>query len=184
MKAKASETTANTAATATDAKKAQAFDIAKFAGIFAAIGMAVGFIGSFLTSLAMGLAALKWWQFILVFVGIILVISGPSMFIAWLKLRRRNLAPILNANGWAINAEAIVNVPFGKTLTQEAQFPLLNGQRSMKPWQKWCIAIAIILGLAGIGYCCYKFIPSHAEGEDAGTELVDSTATAEAAPEE
>ena len=33
-----------------------------------------------------------------------LAISGPSMLIAWLKLRQRNIGPILDANGWAVNA--------------------------------------------------------------------------------
>ena len=58
--------------------------------------------------------------------SLFLVISLPSMVIAWLKLRRRNLAPLLNANGWAVNADAIVNVLFGKTLTEIAQFPIIK----------------------------------------------------------
>lgn len=45
------------------------------------------------------------------------------MIIAYLKLRKRNLAPILDANGWAINARAIVNIQFGNTLTQLAELP-------------------------------------------------------------
>ena len=89
-----------------------AFDIAKFAGIFAAIGMALGMIGTMLVSVAKGWVTLTWWQQILVFCGILLIISGPSMVMAWLKLRRRNLAPVLNANGWAVNADAIISVPF------------------------------------------------------------------------
>ena len=36
-------------------------------------------------------------------VGLVLLISGPSMLIAFLKLRQRNLGPILDANGWAVN---------------------------------------------------------------------------------
>ena len=38
------------------------------------------------------------------------------MAIAWLKLRKRNLGPILDANGWAVNAKARMNVPFGGAL--------------------------------------------------------------------
>ena len=96
------------------------FDIAKFAGIFAAIGMAVGYIGSFLTSLATGvksIATTAWWALPVAIISLLFVISGPSMILAWMKLRKRNLAPLLNANGWAINADAIVNVLLGKTLT-------------------------------------------------------------------
>ena len=125
------------------------FDIAKFAGIFAAIGMAVGYIGSFFTSLALGLKGLGWWGW-LVIPGLLLVISGPSMILAWMKLRKRNLAPLLNANGWAINADAIVSVLFGNTLTEQANFPILKlKKKGLSNGGKWAIAVtAILLGVA------------------------------------
>lgn len=128
MTAKAQTSLANPPATpaAGEAPKKSAFDIAKFAGIFAAIGMALGYIGAFLTDLAKGVAAAEWWQILVAIAAILLVISGPAMILAWMKLRRRNLAPILNANGWAINADVIVNVPFGATLTDQVQFPLVK----------------------------------------------------------
>ncbi len=110
-----------------DAKAATPpFDIAKFAGIFAAIGMALGMIGTALTSLAEGIFASKWWELILSFVAILMIISGPAMVMAWMKLRRRNIAPLLNANGWAVNAEAKISIPFGESLTDSAKFPLLK----------------------------------------------------------
>ena len=134
-----------------------AFDIAKFAGIFAAIGMALGMIGTMLGAVAKGWISLTWWQQILVFVGILLLISGPSMIMAWLKLRRRNLAPVLNANGWAVNADAIISVPFGKKLTEQVAFPLVKTRR-MKPWCAVLLVLSIIaiLGLGGWGV--YKYI--------------------------
>ncbi|MBR5583242.1 MAG: hypothetical protein IKW21_01805, partial [Lachnospiraceae bacterium] len=110
-----------------DAKAATPpFDIAKFAGIFAAIGMALGMIGTALSSLAKGIFALEWWQLILSFVAILMIISGPAMVMAWMKLRRRNIAPLLNANGWAVNADAKISIPFGETLTDSAKFPLMK----------------------------------------------------------
>ncbi len=109
-----------------NAEKKPAFDIAKFAGIFAAIGMALGMIGSALVSVAQGMKGFAWWQYLVIFVCILLVISGPSMIMAWMKLRRRNLAPVLNANGWAVNADAIISVPFGRTLTEQVKFPVVK----------------------------------------------------------
>ena len=105
-----------------EGEKKPAFDIAKFAGIFAAIGMALGMLASALVGVINGLIGLPWWAYIAIFVGIILLISGPSMVMAYLKLRRRNLAPVLNANGWAVNADAKISIRFGRVLTEKVKF--------------------------------------------------------------
>ncbi len=153
--AKIQEDTAKTP-TPEEKIKLQAFDIAKFAGIFAAIGIALGYIGAFFTSVIGGFAKLSWWQDICAVLGLLLVISGPAMIMAWFKLRKRNLAPILNANGWAVNADAIVSVIFGNTLTQQAQFPLLKlidpkAAQGLATWKKWVISLsAVIVVLLGL----------------------------------
>ena len=141
---------------AADGKPAVAppFDIAKFAGIFAALGMAVGMIGTALAALAKGIFALQWWQLLLAVVGIILVISGPAMVLAWLKLRRRNIAPLLNANGWAVNAASKISIPFGETLTDIAKFPTLKlkdpySKTGLAPWKKWLITVVVLAVVAG-----------------------------------
>ena len=135
------------------------FDIAKFAGIFAAIGMAIGFIGQFLVKLAQGVANTKWWVILVILAAIMLLISGPSMFIAWRKLRKRDLGPVLNANGWAINAQSLVSVKFGKTLTSLAKFPKLTAvdpearARRTRRWILSILALAILCAgvLIGLG---------------------------------
>ena len=137
---------------------AQPFDIARFAGIFAAIGMAIGALGTFLTSLLSEVGAIAdkgWWAIPTLIICILLAISGPSMLLAWMKLRKRNLAPLLNANGWAINADAIISVLFGNTLTEQAQFPVLKLAdphakiKKLSKGGKWTIAIAaLLLGIA------------------------------------
>ena len=92
-------------------------------GVVAALGVAFSAAG---TALAYFLGLFKGipaWKFPLFAIGLMLLISGPSMLIAWLKLRKRNLGPILDANGWAVNAKAKVNVPFGTSLTGIAKLP-------------------------------------------------------------
>ena len=129
------------------------FDVAKFAGIFAAVGLAIGSIGTFLTSLLSEVKDMHAWALLIV-PAILIVVSGPSMILAWMKLRKRNLAPLLNANGWAINADAIVSVLFGNTLTDQAQFPIVKlndpfAKKGLSKGSKWSIAIAaIVLGIA------------------------------------
>jgi hypothetical protein len=131
--------------TAGQAAQPAPFDVAKFAGIFAAIGLAIGSIGTFLTSLLSEVKEMHAWALLIV-PAILIVVSGPSMILAWMKLRKRNLAPLLNANGWAVNADAIVNVLFGNTLTDQAQYPIVKIKKPGIPKAgKWVIAIAAVL---------------------------------------
>ncbi|MCF6236435.1 MAG: hypothetical protein L3J70_08735 [Gammaproteobacteria bacterium] len=140
--------------TAAGAGKAPAaFDIGKFAGIFAAIGLALGALAAALAAVLSGFLGLSWWQMPLALIGVMLLISGPSMLLAWLKLRQRNLAPILDANGWAVNTRAKLNIPFGKSLTKVAELPA-GAKRSMKdpfaekkrPWKTLIVIFALLGG--------------------------------------
>lgn len=120
-------------------------------GVVAAIGVAVGAIGTAISAFATGLMQMAGWQIPLLFVGLMLLISGPSMLIAFLKLRRRNLAPILDANGWAVNTRARMNIPFGTTLTALATLPA-GSQRSLTdPYadkkSKWPQVIVLLVVL-------------------------------------
>jgi hypothetical protein len=151
-----------TAAAAVKPVAPPAFDVAKFAGIFAAVGLAVGAIGTAAAAMLGGLFSLLWWQIPLALLGLMLAISGPAVLLAWFKLRSRNLGPILDANGWAINARARVNIPFGTSLTQLAQLPD-NAERSMvdpyaeKPsnWPYVATALGLLAALA-IWYLRFK----------------------------
>lgn len=130
-----------------EGQKKQAFDIAKFAGIFAAIGMAIGFITSALTGLLTTFFKNPVSMALFVIL-ILLCTSGPSMFIAWNKLRKRNLGPVLNANGWAVNAKIVVNTRFGATLTELASYPKIVledpfAEKKMPKWLRWIISILV-----------------------------------------
>ncbi len=136
------------------AKPPTPFDVGKFAGIFAAIGLALGAIGTALATVMSGFLNLALWQMPLVIGGVVLMISGPSMLIAYLKLRQRNLAPILDAGGWAVNTKARINIPFGTTLTRLAELPQ-GAKRSMidpfaekkTPWKRWAVLLALFMAL-------------------------------------
>ena len=196
-----SATSAKLDGTGKDSAKAitSSFDIAKFAGIFAAIGMAVGFIGQFIVAVVKGIAAIKFWVLILIILGIMLLISGPSMFIAWRKLRKRDLGPVLNANGWAINSAAYVNIKFGATLTDLAKYPKLQAvdpearkKRNRRRFFIWLIVILLAAGAAlfftdnlkCIGLPFHKEQPAveQVECPDCAQEAAEA-AEAEAAPE-
>lgn len=141
-----------------------AFDMGKFAGIFAAIGLAVGALGTAVAAILTGLMGLAWWQLPFAILGLLLLVSGPAMLIAWYKLKQRNLGPILDANGWAINARAKINIPFGTALTGIAKLPEGARRSLVDPYAEkksiWpyyamfiiLLAIGIIWGLWHSGF--------------------------------
>ena len=129
------------------------FDI----GTIAALGGAIGGIGAFATAILGTIFGLGWWMPLGV-IGIILAISGPSMLLAFMKLRRRNLGPLLDANGWAINALTRINIPFGTTLTDLPMLP--EGARrsphdpyadKRRPWRLYLVLL-VVLALAALWY--------------------------------
>lgn len=138
------------------------FDIARFAGIFAAIGLAFGAIGTALAALVTGFVSLQPWQMPVVLGGVMLLISGPAMLLAALKLHKRNIGPILDANGWAVNARARINIPFGTSLTALATLPA-GAERSLrdpyaekKPVWPWLLAIALLAVAGWYGWEKYQ----------------------------
>jgi len=120
-----------TAATSTAHVEKKAPEAKKIdVGTVAALGVAFGAIGTLLTAMVgylVGILTLPFWQVVLALAGILVLISTPSMVIAWLKLRQRNLGPILDANGWAVNGQVKMNVPFGAALTKVAEIPSGSG---------------------------------------------------------
>ena len=180
-------------ADAAAAVKPTSFDVGKIAGIT----IAVAAVSGVLIGLVATLKALTWWQWLVLIGVVILLISGPSMFIAWRKLRKRDLGPVLNANGWAINAASLVNVRFGKTLTSLAQFPKLTAvdpQERKKArrrcfWSCFCglVVVAAILWLCNVLAPCGAKSPLKRYQEPAVTEEVvpeDEAAAEEVAVEE
>ena len=129
----------------------QPFDIAKFAGIAAAVGMALAGIGAVLVALGAAVKSLVWWQWLVIVAAVMLIISGPACFIAWRKLRKRNLGPVLNANGWAVNSMVLVNILFGKILTSVAKYPKMKFDdpyaKRTPLWRKilcWVLVLLVI----------------------------------------
>lgn len=175
----------------------QAFDPTKLAITVSMITIAVAAIVGAVTGIIAILLKLSWWKWLILIAAIMLLISGPSCFIAWLKLRKRNLGPVLNANGWAINSLVLVNILFGGTLTSVAKYPVAKGDDPFKkktPWWRkmlrWLIALLIIA--FGVLYFTdnlgFMGIHKKVKAEKEAVEAVETPATpaeeaAETAPE-
>ena len=92
-------------------------------GMLAAIGIAATSAATAVSGLVGALAGMNPLKLPFLFLGVILGISGPSMVIAYLKLRQRTLGPLLEANGWAINGRIKINIPLGNSLTTLKTLP-------------------------------------------------------------
>lgn len=117
-------------------------------GTLAAIGVAVGGVTTAF-SVVLGALVGAGIKLPLYIIGAVLMISLPSMVIAALKLRLRNLGPLLDANSWAVNTRAKLNMMLGACLTQSAKPP--RGFSSLKdPFEKkrfpwfWAVAGAAV----------------------------------------
>ncbi|BDG07932.1 hypothetical protein [Anaeromyxobacter paludicola] len=132
-------------------------DVGKMVGIVAALGVGIGALGTLFGGFASGFLSLQpWWAKLAAIGGVVLLISGPSMLIAWLKLRQRTLGPVLDANGWAVNGRVRVNIPLGTALTARAVLPPGASRSLEDPYedraarrrrrQAW--AVAALLGAA------------------------------------
>lgn len=131
-------------------------------GTIALIGTAIGGISTLIGSLLQVLFGLGFWV-PLGLAGILLLISGPSMILAAMKLRKRSIGPILEANGWAINAHAKVNIPLGTSLTKILILPPDARLASFDPFAEkktgrkvliWCLVLALIIGV----FCYFYFV--------------------------
>ncbi len=120
-------------------------------GVVAALGVAVGGITAALGAIMSAFFGLGFWMPLGV-LALVLLISGPAMVVAWLKLRQRNLGPILDASGWAVNGRVKVNIPLGASLTERAVLPA-GAERSLadpyaekkRAWPK-VVLVLLILG--------------------------------------
>jgi len=132
-------------------------------GAVAALGVAAGALGTFVATAfgyAVGIMKLGPLAMVGACFGLLLLISGPSLILAYIKLRKRNLGPILDAGGWAVNAKARINVPFGEMLTKVAAIPT-GSRRSMadpfrekgSPWPRLAaLALLIYIVWAGLDH--------------------------------
>lgn len=122
-------------------------------GTVAAVGVAVGGIATFATSLLAMFFGLGYYM-PLGLLALMLSVSGPAVFVAWLKLRQRNIGPILDANGWALNGRVKITPAFAAALTDLPKLPK-GAERALKDpfaekrslWPLW-VFLLLLLGTA------------------------------------
>ncbi len=151
--AKKIETPGAAAAAADAPKKAEGAALASTA---AALGIAVGLISTAIAGIVSAIAGMPLWKTALGLVALLLLISGPSMILTWFKLRARDIAPILNACGWAINRRLRLSLKLGRIFTTEAAIPAGSERQLTDPFaddnsvRNRFIAILILVAVVAI----------------------------------
>ena len=88
--------------------------------------------------------------------GAILAVMTPTLIIALIKLRRRDLSAILEGSGWAINAHMRLTRAQSMYFTQRPPYPE-GVHRMRRRVLSWIIAIAILAGASGVGWGIYRY---------------------------
>jgi len=127
---------------------------AALASSAAALGIAVGLISTAIGGVVSAVAGLPLWKTALGLVVLLLLVSGPSMILTWFKLRARDVAPILNACGWAINRNLKLSLKLGRLFTTEATLPVNSERQLTDPFaddnstRNKIITLLVIAGIA------------------------------------
>ncbi len=127
-------------------------------------GVALAGLGAILASLFSALTSLKGWVAIF---GMIAVVMSISALAGWLKLRRRDMSLILEANGWAVNvhmkitariAQVFVftpDLPKESVLDPTDMLPAVEGEGRGRRFVVRVLAVFFVLTLLGI-YVLYS----------------------------
>ncbi len=179
-------TTAVTSGTATPA--AAPNNSAMMASV-ATLGIALSFVASAVAGIASALTQTPLWKTALVVLGLICIVSVPNVILTWIKLRARDLAPILNASDWAINRTIGFTAGLGKFFTQRASYVgkrlICPPMKTAHPVRNTLLIVVIVAAAltAAWWFCCPTSPRNKVEPQAEATAETTTTAPAtEVAP--
>ena len=117
---------------------------AAMASSVAAIGIGVGMVGAAAASLMAAISSMTPLEIVASVFALILVVSLPSVVLAWFKLRKRDLGVILNACGWAINRPMRFSMKRARGFTKCAANPMA------KVWL--VVFVVLVVALVGLAW--------------------------------
>ncbi len=141
-------------------------DGAALASSVAALGVGIGMAGAAFAGLIGLLTGLPLWKVFAGVAAIILLVSLPSVVLAWFKLRARDLGAILNACGWAVNRPLYFSMGLARTFTRPAVMPV-GAAVARDPYASHtflkCVLLLLVLAGVAVGVCwkrgCGPFAP-------------------------
>ncbi len=92
-------------------------------GLLMGGGVAIAALGTSIAYISKTLAGVKYWQILIGVAVVVLAVMLPTIIVAILKLRRRDLSAILEGTGWAINARMRLTRSQSRFFTQRPRLP-------------------------------------------------------------
>jgi hypothetical protein len=134
------------------------------AGIGTAIfggSVAIAAIGSAIAYIANTLTSMRWWQVFAGFGGVLAAVVIPAIFLAMLKLRRRDMSAIIEASGWAVNTRMKLTRYLQRTFSAAPAYPK-NARGT--PFRKRSVLIISAAIVVIVAVCTVLVISVLAEG--------------------
>jgi hypothetical protein len=116
-------------------------------GLLAGGGVAIAAVSSALAYISSVVAKHNFW--ILAGIGgAVLAVLLPSVILAFIKLRSRDLSAILEGSGWAINARMRLTQRQSRYFTMSPPYPRgAKGFAILRKWIAWILVLAVIAAL-------------------------------------
>jgi hypothetical protein len=143
-------------------------------GVLAGGGIAVAALGSSLAFITKTLAGLSTMAVLSGILGALAAVIVPTIIIAWLKLRARDLSAILEGSGWAINARMSLTRRLARYFTHRPGYP--RGSRGL--WRRhlrWLVYALLLAAAAAAVWGLYEYYTREAELSAEPTPPVQQT---------
>ena len=92
-------------------------------GLLVGGGVAFAALGSTLAYVASKVSEIDKWDVVKVLAAIFAIIAIPTVIVAVVKLRRRNMSRLLEASGWAVNRKIRLTALLGRHFTEAPRVP-------------------------------------------------------------
>jgi len=86
-------------------------------------GIALAALGSAAAFISQTIASLRYWQVCSLVLSAVAAVLVPTLILAWLKLRKRDLSAMLEGASWAINPRLRMTGKLAAELTQTPKYP-------------------------------------------------------------
>jgi len=178
------QTTAQQAASAAAAQSRMAANVsAGRRDMLMGVGIAGAALGSAFAFITKTLSTVTWWKILIGLGGVVLAVILPTVLVAVVKLRRRDLSSILEGSGWAVNARMRLSRGLSRFFTRRPPYP--KGARGT-PAKRRLVALIVVLLIAAVAAVGIHWLVTHRPRQAGSTpgEKGAATPTPVVAPQE